>query len=53
MPNQKKMLYIDPYYLGIAKSIYKRGKCAEMSNSNFIRCVLEDIANGIKKAVTK
>ncbi len=51
--NEKKMFVIDPYYLGIAKAVYRRGQFVNSSNSVFVRAVLEDIAKKVKKAVTK
>lgn len=46
--NEKKLFIINPYYLGIAKAIYRRGQFANASNSVFIRAVLEDIAKKLK-----
>ena len=46
--NEKKIFIINPYYLGIAKAIYRRGQFAHASNSVFIRAVLEDIAKKLK-----
>lgn len=46
--NEKKLFIINPYYLGIAKAIYRRGQFANSSNSVFIRAVLEDIAKKFK-----
>lgn len=51
--NERKIFIIDPYYMGIAKAIYRRGAYANSSNSQFLRAVLEDIAKGVKKVVTK
>lgn len=53
MANQRTTFYIDPYYIQIAKSVYKRGQYAHASNSSFLRAVLEDVAKTVKKAVTK
>lgn len=52
MPKERTCFYIDPYYIQIAKSVYKRGQYAYASNSSFLRAVLEDIAKTVKKAVT-
>lgn len=48
MPNERKLLIIDPYYLGIAKAIYRRGQFANANNSVFVRAVLEDIVKKLK-----
>lgn len=51
--NEKKLFIIDPRILGVAKSIYRGGAYVNASNSAFLRGLLEDVTNGIKKAVTK
>lgn len=51
--NERKLFIIDPRILGVAKSIYKNGVYVNASNSAFLRGLLEDVTNGIKKAVKK
>lgn len=51
--NERKLFIIDPRILGVAKSIYKGGVYVNASNSVFLRGLLEDVTNGIKKAVKK
>ncbi len=51
--NERKLFIIDPRILGVAKSIYKGGVYVNASNSAFLRGLLEDVTNGIKKAVKK
>lgn len=53
MAKERTCFYIDPYYIGIAKSVYKRGAYVNASNSSFLRALLEDVAKLAKKAVTK
>lgn len=51
--NERKLFIIDPRILGVAKSIYKGGAYVNASNSAFLRGLLEDVTNSIKKAVKK
>lgn len=51
--NEKKLFIINPQILGVAKAIYKGGAYVNASNSAFLRGLLEDVSNGIKKAVKK
>ena len=53
MPKERTCFYIDPYYIGIAKAVYKRGAYAQASNSRFLNALLEDVAKLAKKAVKK
>ena len=51
--NTKKLFTIDPYYLDIAKAVYRRGEFKNSSNSAFIRAVLEDISKRVLKGGKK
>ena len=51
--NERKLFIINPQVLGVAKAIYKGGAYVNASNSAFLRGLLEDVTNGIKKAVKK
>lgn len=54
MPNNtRKQIIINPVIMQTAKAIYKGGKYTFASDSNFVRAVMADIANSIKKAVKK
>lgn len=53
MAKERTCFYIDPYYIGIAKAVYKHGAYAQASNSRFLSALLEDVAKLAKKAVQK
>lgn len=51
--NTRKQIIINPVVMRAAKAIYKGGIYQNASDSAFLRAVLEDVANKVKKAVTK
>ena len=51
--NTRKQIIINPVIMKAAKAIYKGGQYMFASDSTFVRAVMADIANNIKKAVKK
>lgn len=51
--NTRKQIIINPTIMKAAKAIYKGGKYTFSTDSAFIRAVMVDLVNGIKKAVKK
>lgn len=51
--NTRKQIIINPVVMRAAKAIYKGGIYQKASDSAFIRAILEEVAEKVKKAVKR